>query len=97
MRSIAIPALLVTMGLTGCKNACQDICLEMAVYADECGNSVTDDEVDACLESQKEISDATKDVCSEFGDSETIRVEWSCEELDQYWAAGGATTSTTGS
>ena len=78
--------------LTACKNDCQDVCMEMAAYAEECGFTVSDDEIDACLGEQKEASDASLDVCDEMGGAETIRDEWPCDEMALYWGSVGATT-----
>lgn len=88
---ITITAIFV---LTACKNDCQDICTEMAAYAEECGFTVSDEEVDACLAEQKEANDVNLDVCDEMGGAETIRDEWPCDEMALYW---DGTATTTGS
>jgi len=82
----------------GCHNPCQDVCVEMKKYAEECGFEISNDDLKACFESQRKPDDVTKAFCVEFGDPETIRVEWaSCDELAIYWdAATGTTTADSG-
>jgi hypothetical protein len=64
----------------------------MADYATEdCGLTVADSEIDACVERQSaglEREDAK--ACREFGDAETIRTQWSCDDLADYWGAAPA-------
>ncbi|MEQ1500775.1 MAG: hypothetical protein ABMB14_01025 [Myxococcota bacterium] len=78
-------------GLGGCRNACQQVCVHMADYAEECGQSVSDAEIDACIERQSQ--DLEKDdlnACQDFGDLEVIRTQWACEDLADYWGDGGS-------
>lgn len=82
MQARAIIALFVVLA-AGCHNPCQQLCVRMADYAEECGFTVPDSEVDACIEEQAKPDD--KQVCRDFGDAETIRDEWSCEELAAYF------------
>ena len=86
MRKIAALAALMA-GLVACKNPCQDICVEMARFAeDECGFSVPDEQLDTCLSEQKQIdSPQERAACRESGDAETIAAEWGCEELEDYF------------
>lgn len=74
--------------LPGCNNACQDICLEMARFAERnCGITVPDDEVDACIEAQAgEASKDDRQACREFGNQSSIEEEWGCEELESYFS-----------
>ena len=75
----------------GCRNACQEVCVRMADYATECELPVGDGEVDACVERQSgalEKEDAA--ACRDFGDSDVIRAQWSCEDLSEYWGVAPA-------
>lgn len=72
-------------GLWSCDNACQDLCVEMADYAEECGISVDAEELTACQSAQAEADRAAKRQCRTQGDAETLRTEWSCEDLASYW------------
>lgn len=70
--------------LTGCHNACQDTCKEMARYAEECGYTVNDDQVKACIDdfSRSNTEKEDREHCAENIDN--IRNEWSCEEAGRY-------------
>jgi hypothetical protein len=57
----------------------------MADFAEECGFSIPESEIDACIEEQADESSDDKRYCSDFGDAETIRNNWTCEELEVYW------------
>ena len=73
-------------GLAGCHNACQDICVEMARYAeDECGYTIPDADVDACIEAQKESTPEDRQACRQNGNAGTIETEWGCDELENYF------------
>jgi hypothetical protein len=74
----------------GCRNACQEICVRMADYAEECELPVSDGEIDACLERHSaNVEKEDLAACQDFGDGEVIRAQWSCEELGRYWSSGG--------
>ncbi len=60
----------------------------MADFADECGFTIPDSELDACIEEQADESGDDKRLCKDFGDAETIRNNWTCEELEEYWGPG---------
>jgi len=82
---VALPVLLFLTG--GCQNACQRICGRMASYARECGYEVSAAEVRACREAQAgKASRDDRAICRDFGSSGAIREEWSCEDLEDYWA-----------
>lgn len=51
----------------------------MADYAEECGFDVPSAELDACLDEQAS-SDLQKS-CRLAGDPQTLRNEWSCDEV----------------
>lgn len=76
--------------LSGCNNACQDLCKNMADYAADCNFNVSDAEVDACIERQSAAEGDDLKTCRQFGDPETLRSQWTCQDLETYWTAGGA-------
>ncbi len=74
---------------SGCRNACQKICKDMAEYAEECGYTVTDEDLKECYKSQKgSESRDDRAVCRAFNDEEQLRAEWSCEDLEDYLMEG---------
>jgi hypothetical protein len=77
------------VALAGCNNACQEICGRMARYAEECGVAVSDGEIDACIERQSTAEGEDLKACRQFGDPETIRQQWTCDELSTYWDGEG--------
>jgi len=87
MRHVPLLGLAALLAAPGCTNACGRICKQMADYAEECGLTVTDAELDECLEAQagKESRD-DRAACREYNDPEVIRQEWSCDDLEDYWA-----------
>jgi len=79
--------LLVIGALTACRNSCQQICPRMAAYAEDCGFEISQEEVSACVASQS--GSASRDdraICREAGDRGTLRDEWTCDDLADYWA-----------
>lgn len=72
---------------TGCQNNCQQICVRMADYATECGFTVPDAELDTCIDDFAKIeTKEDRQTCSEYGDATTLRNQWTCDELEIYWA-----------
>jgi hypothetical protein len=69
----------------GCRNACADLCLEMAEYAEECGYTVSDEEIDTCISEQSAAGHDERKACREFGQGEVLRAQWSCDVLADYW------------
>jgi hypothetical protein len=94
---IARHALLTcTALLVACQNECQEICDRMATRAEECGITVAEDEINACVERMSDLGTTdeggpsradTVRVCRDYGDLETIRDEVTCEAIGEYWAA----------
>lgn len=84
MRKRALAVLLLAAG-TACNNPCQEVCVRMATYADECGFKVPDAELDSCLDENAEVEKDDIEICKDFGDLETIRRQWDCEDLAPYW------------
>ncbi len=83
---------LLPLALTGlvllagaCKGPCERLCVNLATYAEECGFSVPEGELDACMDGQKDATADEKDVCREYGDPAVIRNEWTCDDLQAYW------------
>jgi len=97
MRLASITVLLGGL-IQGCANPCQQVCGRMANYAEDCGYTISDAELDACVDVQASPEKEALAICRDFGDLDTIERQWSCEELDAYWGtggdAGGATSST---
>jgi uncharacterized Fe-S cluster-containing MiaB family protein len=86
--SLLIVALLAA---AGCRNSCQQICVRMADYADECGFSVPDDQLAACIDEQASgLEKEDRQACRDFGTPEAIRNEWTCDELARYWGSDEA-------
>lgn len=83
---------LALFGLSGCRNACQQVCAEMKRYAesDECGMEVDDEEFEACLDAYpaSSLTPELRDQCNEFSDPETLREWWSCDDLAENFQNG---------
>ncbi len=91
MRSLGIVVALAASVMGGCHNACQDVCKRMKAYAEEdCGITVPDAELDACYERQTSLDPEDAEACREYGDPAAIENQWSCEDLEVYWAPAGS-------
>jgi hypothetical protein len=90
--AFVIAAVAAVLAGTGCKNSCQQICSRMADYATEdCGLTVSDAEIDACIEREGGSLEAEdKQACRDFGDPDVIRAQWTCEDLESYWSPDAA-------
>jgi len=83
MRKLAV-VVLTLAGLTACNNACQDTCKELASYAEECGYTVPDEQVDKCIDdfARGNTTPEERDHCKDFVDN--VSDEWTCDEAAQY-------------
>lgn len=90
MRAVSVILPLVMgalLSLSACRNSCQQICPRMAAYAEDCGFTVPAGQVSECVAAQ--AGAASRDdraVCRSEGDRGTIRDEFTCEDLEDYWA-----------
>ena len=91
MRILApLVALAVLAG--GCQNSCQRICHRMARFAEQCGEEVSREEVQACVDAQASAEDRA--VCRELGSRSDIEAEWTCDDVAVYWSRTRSTGDT---
>lgn len=67
-----------------CQTPCQRVCIRMADYAEECGFTVSDAELQTCLDEQADAPD--QGACRRAGDPQTIRSEWTCDDLAVFFS-----------
>jgi hypothetical protein len=88
----AAPFALLLLGSTlavGCNNACQALCGEMYDYALECGLPVTKDELKTCRQRQANANTPRSERAQCRANFDDLRVEWTCEDLADYWDGEG--------
>jgi hypothetical protein len=72
--------------LSGCANECQQVCNEMADWAEnECDKEFSKEEINECYTNfaNDEVSDAQLADCAEYKDR--IDEEWTCEDISVYF------------
>jgi len=72
--------------LSGCANECQQVCNEMADWADsECSKEFSKDQINECYTkySGDQVSDAQLADCAEYKDR--IDEEWTCDDIADYF------------
>lgn len=77
--------------LVGCKNSCQQLCVDIAEYAlNECGLQFTDEEMDTCIADHagSETEREDQQACAEAAPH--LEEEWDCETLKEYFKASAA-------
>ena len=81
MRKV-LPLLILVVG---CRNECQELCLDMAALADECGQSWSEEQVDSCLEeySTRNQEKTDLEVCE--AERPYLQDEWNCDWLEEYF------------
>lgn len=90
-----IPVLAVASLAPGCRNACQDLCVEIADFArTECGLTFPDDQLDQCIEDHKggALGEGEAAVCRDGRGR--VASEWDCEEIAAYFDDGTTPTGT---
>ena len=87
----------MALGISGCRNSCQQLCQEMADFADEeCAQEFPKEEVKACMNAfhNREITDEDKEVCDDI--TPTLREEWTCDDISDYFDNSGGNGSSGG-
>ena len=70
----------------GCRNPCQQLCLEIQSYAEEdCGMTIEEEQIQECVDKQNDAEKAQQESCSNA--LPALRDEWECEELDLYFGS----------
>lgn len=96
MRALA-PLLLIPLLASGCRNPCQQLCVEIADYAaDECGLEFPDAQLDQCIANHGSgtLEKGEAGTCRDgLGD---VADEWDCGEVEAYFDATGSGGGDTG-
>ncbi|MCB9760873.1 MAG: hypothetical protein H6739_13630 [Alphaproteobacteria bacterium] len=71
--------------LVACNNPCQDLCKEIASYAEDCNITVPDTEPGACIDAmrRRELTAEDRDTCRD--NAEFLRDEWTCADVELYF------------
>lgn len=72
--------------LAGCRNSCQQLCVDMADYAlESCNLQFSQGEIDSCISDHagSEIDKDAIDACSIAAPN--LEEEWDCEDLRDYF------------
>lgn len=77
---------LVVMTLGGCGNPCVSVCDQMAAFAQDCGLTVTNNEIDECYATQADQGRDQRRICRDFGDRASIEQSWDCTEIARYYS-----------
>jgi hypothetical protein len=86
MRPVLAFFLLVPAMLVGCDNSCQQVCDVMARYAEDCGVTVSSDEVQDCKDRQAgAASRDDRGTCRTYNGRSAMEDQLDCEELSAYW------------
>jgi hypothetical protein len=86
MRAVPALMLLSFAWLTACDNACQSICTRMARYAEDCGYTVAEGDLEDCkAEQSTPEARELNGVCRDYNSQATIEAEYTCEEIAFYW------------
>lgn len=60
----------------------------MGKYAEECGLTVSNDDIQACQDAYADADDTEKDQCAEWSDPDALREWWTCENLAENFQNG---------
>jgi hypothetical protein len=83
-RIVSVVALALA-ALGGCRNACQATCKTMAEAATDCGFTVPEADIDACVERQSQAEREDVKACRANGPD---NIQYSCDELSLYFGGG---------
>ena len=76
--------IIATLTLSGgCRNSCQQLCIDMEAFAEECGYQFTDEMKRECMQNQGQKNGDEKSACNEA--KPLLDAEWTCEDLEVYF------------
>lgn len=81
--------LLGTALLWGCDNSCQALCVQMAEFSAECGRTISDAELETCMDDFASPAAEERQSCRDFGNPDVLRREWTCDDLNLFRGAEG--------
>jgi len=71
--------------LSGCSSHCQQLCENMAEFAEsECDIKVAGSQVDDCIAEFEEPSEAEEEACETYQDIQN-EAGWTCELVEKYF------------
>jgi len=80
-----LAAVVLALAGAGCNNACQATCQPVAEFSRECGYSVSDAEVDACIDAQADVTEEDLESCRTYGNPRAVDDTLTCEDLPLLW------------
>ena len=89
--------LLIPLFSMGCRNDCQELCLEISALAESCGHEWTSEDERTCLSNYRNTN-TTRDYRAQCAENlDFVQEEWSCSDIDLYFDGnGGGTVDDTG-
>lgn len=78
--------LVALTSLVAC-NPCVSVCSDMADYAEECGLTVTSEEMATCKERAATVAETSRDACADV-DAESLRDAWTCDDVAENFTNG---------
>lgn len=94
-----LPLLALPLLLAGCRNSCQQLCVEIRDFArSECDLEFPDAEFDACIDAYAGVDKLQKQQCSDGVGQ--VSEEWDCDQVEIYFEGevggdgGGGDTGT---
>ena len=75
-------AILLFFG-SGCNNPCQNLCLDIRDFAQDCGEPFTHQDLSECLQNQGKKTKEEKQYCAEA--SPLLEEKWTCDNLEVFF------------
>jgi len=91
--------ILIPLLSMGCRNDCQQLCIEISALAEECGYQWSDEDEKTCR-SDYSNTNTDRDYRSTCGENlDFVAEEWSCADVALYFGEsdGGSSGTDTGS
>jgi hypothetical protein len=74
----------ITLLLGGCRNDCEQLCVDMAAHAEEdCNKTFPDKQLQSCKDKYADASDQQLDTCKNLAPK--LQDEWGCDKINEYF------------
>jgi hypothetical protein len=82
--------LLIPLLSMGCRNDCQELCMEISSLAEDCGHEWSDEDEKTCLSDYRN-NNTTREYRETCGENLSfVKEEWNCADIDLYFEEEGS-------
>jgi hypothetical protein len=84
MSRFAVGLWIATLFVAGCDNSCQNLCVQIADYAETCGDPFGAAQVATCIDDYASSTSDELATCRVYGSGDVVERQWTCDDVNLY-------------